>query len=105
MAKYSSATVERGESPLLLVTPHAGRNVPQELIARQNWLAVQGSMSDPAAEALCNAATTLDAILVSGMFHPHVMDLNADDAELTPHFARLNLSAFRNGSGCFTIRY
>ncbi|MGF6931025.1 N-formylglutamate deformylase [Paraburkholderia sp. UCT70] len=101
MAKYSFATVECGESPLLLVMPHAARNVPHELIGSPNWLTVQGSISDPAAEALCDVATTLDATLVGGMFHPHVIDLHADadDADLTPHFSRLNLSTFRAADG------
>ncbi|SIT51875.1 hypothetical protein BN2476_1500010 [Paraburkholderia piptadeniae] len=31
------AIVERGNSPLLVLTPHAGRQIPQDLIQLQPW--------------------------------------------------------------------
>ncbi|WP_332888231.1 N-formylglutamate amidohydrolase [Trinickia symbiotica] len=81
--------VECGNSPLLVLTPHADRQIQQDLIRLRSGEAMRGGgLVDPAGEAVRGVARTLDAPLIGGLYHPCVIDLNveADDLDPTPHF-------------------
>ncbi len=80
------------DSPILLVTPHTGADIPDDLLRFAAWRDVQGRVSDPAGLAFQSAAPKLGVSCVSARFHPCVIDFNVPASD-RPLSRRLN----RNG--------
>ncbi|AFT90632.1 N-formylglutamate amidohydrolase [Paraburkholderia phenoliruptrix] len=101
MSHPGRVILERGNSPLLVLTPHAGRQIPQDFIRPRGGEAMQGDIADPAGETVRTVARSLNASLIGGPYHPCVIDLNvdADDPDLTPHFNRLRVCPSHTADG------
>lgn len=80
------------DSPILLVTPHTGVDIPEDLLRFPGWRDVQGRVADPAGLALQAAAHSSGVSSVSARYHPCVIDLNVATSD-RPLSRRLN----RNG--------
>jgi N-formylglutamate amidohydrolase len=79
----------RGDSPVLVVTPHTGVSVPQELLVNQAWLPVDGRQADPFGALLHSAARRRGITCISALYHPCVIDFNVA-LDSRPLSARLN---------------
>ncbi|RDV00255.1 N-formylglutamate amidohydrolase [Trinickia dinghuensis] len=80
------------DSPILVVTPHAGAAIPDDLLRFEAWRDVQGRVADPAGLALQTAAPNCGVSCVSAHFHPCTIDFNVPTSD-RPLSRRLN----RNG--------
>ncbi|RDU96220.1 N-formylglutamate amidohydrolase [Trinickia dinghuensis] len=86
-------SIVRADSPILVVTPHTGTDVPSELRRHTAWAPVQGRIVDPAGMLLQTAARRAGASLITARFNPCVIDFNvaADRRSLAPSFGHLRL--------------
>ncbi|MDG0024375.1 N-formylglutamate amidohydrolase [Trinickia sp. Y13] len=80
------------DSPILLVMPHTGADIPEDLRRFPSWRDVQGRVADPAGLALQAAAQHHGVSCISARYHPCVIDLNVATFD-RPLSRRLN----RNG--------
>ena len=80
------------DSPILLITPHTGVAIPDDLLRFSAWQDVQGRVSDPAGLAFQAAAPNCGVSCVSARYHPCVIDFNVATSD-RPLSRRLN----RNG--------
>lgn len=85
--------VIRGDSPILLATPHTGTVVPEALQALPAWRPIDGRFSDPAGLALLAAARQQGVTNISAHLHPCVIDCNValDNRPLSPRLNRTGL--------------
>lgn len=79
----------RGDAPVLVVTPHTGVSVPQELLVNRAWLPVDGRQADPFGALLLSAAAGRGITRLSALYHPCVIDFNVA-LDSRPLSARLN---------------
>ena len=84
--------IRGADSPILLVTPHTGADIPQDLLARPPWREVQGRVADPAGLALQAAASNNGVSCISARYHPCVIDCNVATID-RPLSRRLNRNA------------
>lgn len=84
MQNMAYGQVFRADSPILVVTPHTGSGIPDELLVHPAWRDVLGRVADPAGLALRSAAQTCGVSCISALHHPCVIDLNlpSDDRAL-----------------------
>ncbi len=80
------------DSPILLVTPHTGAAIPDDLLRFAAWQDVQGRVADPAGLALQAAAPKCGVSCISARYHPCSIDFNVATTD-RPLSRRLN----RNG--------
>lgn len=75
-------TLLRGDSPVLVVTPHTGTALPEALHRHAGWRPVEGRLADPAGLLFQHAARRCGATLVAAHYHPCVIDfvVSADGA-------------------------
>lgn len=92
MQNTAYGQIFRSDSPILLVTPHAGAGIPDDLLRYAAWRDVQGRVADPAGLALQAVAPNCGVSLISARYHPCVIDFNVP-ASGRPLSRRLN----RNG--------
>ncbi|REG58832.1 N-formylglutamate amidohydrolase [Paraburkholderia sp. BL6669N2] len=78
-------TLLRGDSPVLVVTPHTGTLIPQELRKHAGWVPVEGRLADPAGLLFHDAARRCGITLISARYHPCVIDfmVSADGPPLS----------------------
>lgn len=74
MSNPGCETLLRGDSPVLVVTPHTGTALPDALRQHTGWLPVEGRLSDPAGLLLMEAARRCDATLIGARYHPCAID-------------------------------
>ncbi|WP_158511000.1 N-formylglutamate amidohydrolase [Paraburkholderia caribensis] len=74
MPNPACETLVRGDSPVLVVTPHTGTALPDALRQHAGWLPVEGRLSDPAGLLLMEAARRCGATLVGARYHPCAID-------------------------------
>uniref|UniRef100_E1TIM1 N-formylglutamate amidohydrolase n=1 Tax=Burkholderia sp. (strain CCGE1003) TaxID=640512 RepID=E1TIM1_BURSG len=91
----------QGDAPVLVITPHTGTAIPDDLLRHPAWLPVQGRVADPAGMLLHEAAQRADATLVAAHYHPCVIDFNvaADNRSLTPSLSRQGLCRTHTSRG------
>jgi N-formylglutamate amidohydrolase len=84
MTNTADEYVFHGDSPVLLLTPHTGTIVPDELLEYPVWAAVSGRLADPAGVLLQRSAKALGVSFIAARFHPCSIDLNvaSDDGQL-----------------------
>lgn len=80
------------DSPILLVTPHTGTEIPEPLLAFPAWRDVEGRQADPAGLALQAVAPYHGVSCISARYHPCAIDFNVPASD-RPLSRRLN----RNG--------
>jgi N-formylglutamate deformylase len=68
-------TLLRGDSPVLVVTPHTGTALPAALREHAGWRPVEGRLADPAGLLFADAARRCGASLIAARYHPCVIDL------------------------------
>jgi N-formylglutamate deformylase len=93
--------IVRGDSPVLVITPHTGTAIPTDLLRHPAWVPVQGRVADPAGILLQEAARHAGATLVAAHYHPCVIDFNvaADNRSLTPSLSRQGLCRTHTSRG------
>lgn len=69
------------DSPILLVTPHTGADIPADLLAYSAWRDVQGRIADPAGLTLQASAPHCGVSSISARYHPCVIDFNVPNSE------------------------
>jgi N-formylglutamate deformylase len=91
----------RGDSPVLVITPHTGTAIPADLLRHPAWRPVQGRVADPAGMLLHEAAQRAGATLLAAHYHPCVIDFNvaADNRSLTPSLSRQGLCRTHTSRG------
>jgi N-formylglutamate deformylase len=67
-------TLLRGDSPVLVVTPHTGTALPAALRQHAGWRPVEGRLADPAGLLFADAARRCGASLIGARYHPCVID-------------------------------
>ncbi|SIT41559.1 N-formylglutamate amidohydrolase [Paraburkholderia piptadeniae] len=100
MMEKESAIV-RGQSAVVVVTPHTGTLVPPDLLVHPAWEAVNGRLSDPGGRALGAAARKRGITCISAALHPCVIDLNvaANNTALSQRLNRLGLCRTHTSRG------
>ncbi|WP_118184685.1 N-formylglutamate amidohydrolase [Paraburkholderia phosphatilytica] len=93
--------IVRGDSPVLVITPHTGTAIPTDLLRHPAWVPVQGRVADPAGILLQESARRAGATLVAGHYHACVIDFNvaADNRSLTPSLSRQGLCRTHTSRG------
>lgn len=91
----------RGESPVLVVAPHAGRAVPTDLLVNPAWELIEGSQSDPGGALLIDVAQKRGVSTIAAEIHPCVIDMNVaqEDSALTRRLNRLGLCRTHTAHG------
>ncbi|MFT4065504.1 N-formylglutamate amidohydrolase [Paraburkholderia sp.] len=89
MQSLAFGHVFRADSPLVLVTPHSGTRIPDELLGNASWAAIEGRIADPAGLALAALAAKRGITTISARYHPCVIDFNVA-TENRPLSLRLN---------------
>ncbi|WP_233850073.1 N-formylglutamate amidohydrolase [Paraburkholderia sp. HD33-4] len=74
MPNAGCETLLRGDSPVLVVTPHTGTALPDALRQHAAWLPVEGRLADPAGLLFQEAARRCGATLIGARYHPCVID-------------------------------
>ena len=89
------------DSPILLVTPHTGAEIPDDLLKHPAWRDVQGRVADPAGLALQAVALDCGVSCVSARYHPCVIDFNvpASDRPLSRRLSRNGLCRTHTAAG------
>jgi N-formylglutamate deformylase len=75
MSNPGCETLLRGDSPVLVVTPHTGTELPASLRQHAGWLPVEGRLADPGGVLFADAARRCGASLITARYHPCVIDL------------------------------
>lgn len=101
MQKPAYGNVIRGDSPILLATPHTGTALPDALLAQPAWRSIGGRLSDPAGVALLAAARERDVTSIAAQVHPCVIDLNValDNRPLSQRLNRTGLCRTHTSRG------
>src|SRR6516164_3078500 len=74
MTNPGCETLLRGDSPVLVVTPHTGTELPAALRQHAGWRPVEGRLADPAGLLFSDAARRCGASLIGARYHPCVID-------------------------------
>lgn len=101
MDRNNRATFCRGELPVLVVAPHIGTHIPDELRAMAAWTPIEGRLSDPAGVAWATTARRCGISVIAASIHPCVIDLNVaiDNRSLTPRLNRVGLCKTHTSRG------
>jgi N-formylglutamate amidohydrolase len=93
--------ISRGDSPVLVVTPHTGTSVPAELLANPAWISVEGRLADPFGAILQSAALSRGMTCISALYHPCVIDFNValDSRPLSSRLNRVGLCRTHTSRG------
>ncbi|MFM0734083.1 N-formylglutamate amidohydrolase [Paraburkholderia sediminicola] len=93
--------ISRGDSPVLVVTPHTGTSLPNELLLNQAWLPVNGRQADPFGAILQTAASKRGMTRMSALYHPCVIDFNValDSRPLSSRLNRVGLCRTHTSRG------
>ncbi|MEM5382685.1 N-formylglutamate amidohydrolase [Paraburkholderia phymatum] len=93
--------IVRGQSSVMVVTPHSGTLVPPDLLVHSAWEAVNGRLSDPGGEALGAVARKRGITCIAAALHPCVIDLNvaANHTALSQRLNRLGLCRTHTSRG------
>jgi N-formylglutamate amidohydrolase len=91
----------RGDSPVLVVTPHTGTSVPAELLVHPAWVPIQGRQADPFGAILQAVAMSRGITCVSALYHPCVIDFNValDNRPLSARLNRVGLCRTHTSRG------
>lgn len=91
----------RGDSPVLVVTPHTGTSVPQALLVNPAWLPVDGRQADPFGALLQATARERGITCISALYHPCVIDFNValDNRPLSARLNRIGLCRTHTSRG------
>ncbi|MPW17752.1 N-formylglutamate amidohydrolase [Paraburkholderia sp. CNPSo 3157] len=97
----NESAIVRGQSAVMVVTPHTGTLVPPDLLAHPAWEAVSGRLSDPGGKALSAAARKRGITCIPAALHPCVIDLNvaANNTALSQRLNRLGLCRTHTSRG------
>ena len=101
MSTLGYEPVARGDAPILVVTPHTGSEIPADLLDHAAWQPIKGRLADPAGLLLQSVALEYGATVISGHYHPCVIDFNVaeDNRSLTPSLNRLGLCRTHTSRG------
>lgn len=93
--------ISRGDSPVLVVTPHTGTSVPAELLANPAWVPIEGRLADPFGVVLQSTASRRGMTCVSALYHPCSIDLNValDSRPLSSRLNRVGLCRTHTSRG------
>ena len=93
--------ISRGDSPVLVVTPHTGTSVPAELLANPAWVPIEGRLADPFGVVLQSCASNKDMTCLSALYHPCAIDLNValDSRPLSSRLNRVGLCRTHTSRG------
>lgn len=93
--------ISRGDSPVLVVTPHTGTSVPAELLVNPAWVPVEGRLADPFGVILQSAASRRGMTCLSALYHPCVIDFNValDSRPLSSRLNRVGLCRTHTSRG------
>lgn len=92
MQNTAYGQILRADSPILVVTPHTGAAIPDDLLRFAAWRDVQGRVADPAGLALQAVAPNCGVSCISARYHPCVIDFNVPTSDRP-----LSRSLNRNG--------
>lgn len=89
------------DSPILIVTPHAGAAIPNDLLRFAAWRDVQGRVADPAGLMLQAVAPHCGVSYISARYHPCVIDFNVppSDRPLSRRLSRNGLCRTHTAAG------
>lgn len=89
------------DSPILLVTPHIGADIPVDLLAHSGWRYVRGRVADPAGLALQAIAPNCGVSTISARYHPCVIDFNVPNSNrpLSRRLSRSGLCRTHTAAG------
>lgn len=89
------------DSPILLVTPHTGTEIPEHLLEFPAWLDIQGRQADPAGLALQTIGPKYGVSCVSARYHPCAIDFNVpiSDRPLSRRLDRNGLCRTHTAAG------
>jgi N-formylglutamate deformylase len=93
--------IARGGRPVLVVAPHTGTSVPEDLLPNPVWAEINGRLSDPAGASWVSIAGTCDITAISATIHPCVIDLNVatDNRSLSARLNRVGLCRTHTSRG------
>lgn len=93
--------ISKGDSPVLVVTPHTGTSVPAELLVNSAWVPVEGRLADPFGVILQSAASRRGMTCLSALYHPCVIDFNValDSRPLSSRLNRVGLCRTHTSRG------
>lgn len=93
--------VLRADSPILVVTPHSGTQIPDELSEHPAWKPIEGRLADPAGIALQAEAAKRNIATIAARYHPCVIDFNvaADNRPLSLSLNRTGLCRTHTSRG------
>jgi N-formylglutamate deformylase len=101
MQSLAFGHVIRADSPILVVTPHSGTQIPEELLRHPAWAPIQGRIADPAGIVLGTLAVKRGMTTVGARYHPCVIDFNVatDNRPLSPRLNRTGLCRTHTSRG------
>jgi N-formylglutamate amidohydrolase len=91
MTNTAYGHIFRGDAPIVLAIPHAGADIPEELLRHPPWRDIQVRVADPAGLALRAAAPEHGVSCICARYHPCVIDFNVAASD-RPLSRRLNRS-------------
>jgi N-formylglutamate amidohydrolase len=101
MQNMAYGQIVSADSPILVVTPHSGTHIPDDLLAYPAWRDVQGRVADPVGIGMHALAQRCGVSCVSARYHPCVIDFNVPttDRPLSRSLSRIGLCRTHTARG------
>lgn len=101
MQNLAYGQIFSADSPILVVTPHTGNEIPDDLLGYPAWRDVRGRVADPAGASMQAMARMQGASCISARYHPCVIDFNVatTDRPLSHRLSRSGLCRTHTARG------